>query len=70
MLWKNLLVCAFGVMSLIFGTLTSIEDIIKEYSSDHLAYPDMLDITNQTIANLTSGLVDAIIVPEATTLSP
>jgi hypothetical protein len=71
LLWKNVLVCAFGVMSLIFGTLTSIEDIIKVYSD-----PEVLNEFhhhNGTLANITSisDALAAIIAPEDfTTLSP
>ncbi|XP_049945298.1 proton-coupled amino acid transporter-like protein pathetic [Schistocerca serialis cubense] len=34
LLWKNVLVCVFGLMALMFGTYTSIEEIILVYSSD------------------------------------
>lgn len=65
-MWKNLLICAFGVMSLIFGTLTSIEDIINVYNPKD---PENFNALNQTVANITSDLVDAIGVA-VTTLSP
>ncbi|XP_065348596.1 proton-coupled amino acid transporter-like protein pathetic [Cloeon dipterum] len=69
LLWKNLAVSAFGVMALIFGTLTSIEDIVKLYSEDHLAHSeeeDHIHALNHTIANVTSAVVEEIM----TTLAP
>ncbi|XP_059469500.1 proton-coupled amino acid transporter-like protein pathetic [Neocloeon triangulifer] len=66
-LWKNVAVMVFGVMALIFGTITSLEDIARVYSEDHKAHPEEEYLMiNQTIANVTSSVVEAI----ATTLAP
>lgn len=41
-IWKNVLICIFGVMALFFGTKDSIEQIIQLYSPAATA---MLEVT-------------------------
>lgn len=34
-LWKNSILVIFSLLALIFGTLTSVQDIIKIYNKEH-----------------------------------
>lgn len=54
-IWKNVFVCIFGVLALVFGTKDSIDQIIKLYTPE--ALNSTLDViaTNATIGfNTTS----------------
>lgn len=53
-IWKNILVLIFGVLALIFGSQTSIADIIKAYSPDPVVASN--SIVNSTVANVTEAV--------------
>lgn len=55
-IWKNILVLIFGVLALIFGSQTSIADIIKAYSPDPVQVLDINSIVNSTVANVTEAV--------------
>jgi hypothetical protein len=57
-IWKNVVVCIFGLLALVFGSKDAIIDIMKLYSSDSTA----VNATTTTILALTgeSATTEAI----------
>lgn len=54
-LWKNALVVMFGLLALVFGTYTSMEDIIATYLPSQLSNSTVVQAAVNATLNMTLG---------------
>jgi hypothetical protein len=71
---KNFVICVFGLLALVFGSITSIEDIVKLYTEgeggmavDTALSHALNNITSDVMRNMTTAVTDAL---EFTTVLP